>query len=68
MLAVNPKYILRNHLAEIAIRQARDEQDYSEIKRLLTLLARPYDEHPEFDSYAELPPAWATSLAVSCSS
>jgi uncharacterized protein YdiU (UPF0061 family) len=68
MLAINPKYVLRNHLAELAIRKARDEQDYSEVNVLLKLLTKPFDEQPEYDAYAALPPAWAQSLEVSCSS
>jgi serine/tyrosine/threonine adenylyltransferase len=68
MLNVNPKYILRNHLAEVAIRKARDEQDYSEIHTLLKLLTKPFDEQAEYESYAALPPAWAQGLEVSCSS
>lgn len=67
MLAVNPKYILRNHLAEQAIRAAKDG-DFSEISRLQALLARPFDEHPAFEAYAGLPPDWASTLSVSCSS
>ncbi|PHV11677.1 protein adenylyltransferase SelO [Chitinimonas sp. BJB300] len=67
MLAVNPKYILRNHLAEQAIRQA-NAGDFREITRLQTLLARPFDEQPDFEAYAGLPPDWATELSVSCSS
>lgn len=68
MLAINPKYILRNYLAEIAIKKASDEQDYSEINTLLTVLEKPFDEQPIYDSYAKLPPAWASDLEVSCSS
>jgi serine/tyrosine/threonine adenylyltransferase len=68
MHAVNPKYVLRNHLAEIAIRKARDEKDFSEVARLLQVLMHPYDEQPQFESYAGLPPDWASSLEVSCSS
>jgi hypothetical protein len=64
----NPKYILRNYLAEVAIRKARDERDYSEIDRLMRCLARPYDEQPEFEDYAAAPPDWAQRLSVSCSS
>jgi len=64
----NPKYILRNYIAEIAIRKARDEKDYSEIDRLLTVLQNPYDEHPDMQHYADQPPSWADSVAVSCSS
>jgi uncharacterized protein YdiU (UPF0061 family) len=64
----NPKYILRNYMAEIAIRKARDAQDYTEVDNLLRLLSRPYDEQPEFAHYAGHPPDWAQSLSVSCSS
>ncbi|MEW9898257.1 protein adenylyltransferase SelO [Chitinivorax sp. PXF-14] len=67
MLRANPKYILRNHLAETAIRQAI-ERDYSEIERLRTLLAAPFDEQPGMDRYAALPPEWAQQISVSCSS
>ncbi|MBY4897497.1 YdiU family protein [Cupriavidus sp. AU9028] len=67
MRAVNPKYVLRNHLAETAIRQARDK-DFSEVQRLLAVLSRPFDEQPEAESYAALPPDWASGLEVSCSS
>lgn len=68
MRAVNPKYILRNHLAETAIRHAADHRDYSEIDRLRRLLAQPYDEQPEFEAYAAEPPDWARQIEVSCSS
>lgn len=67
MLAVNPKYVLRNHLAETAIRRAK-EKDFSEVERLLQVLSRPFDEQPEAESYAALPPDWAAGLEVSCSS
>jgi uncharacterized protein YdiU (UPF0061 family) len=65
---VNPKYVLRNYLAETAIRKAADERDYSEIERLMRVLARPYDEQPGMQAYAEPAPQWASALAVSCSS
>jgi len=68
MRAANPKYVLRNYLAEVAIRKARDEKDFSEIERLRKLLACPYDEQPENEHYAALPPDWASHLEVSCSS
>lgn len=68
MRAVNPKYILRNHLAEIAIRRATDERDYSEINRLHALLTRPFDEQPEYEPYAAEPPDWAKQIEISCSS
>ena len=68
MNAVNPRYVLRNHLAEIAIRRAVDSRDYSEIARLGDILRRPFDEQPEHAAYAARPPDWAADLAVSCSS
>ncbi|MFZ0107370.1 MAG: YdiU family protein [Thiobacillus sp.] len=68
MKRVNPKYILRNHLAEIAIRRATDHRDYSEVDRLQRLLARPFDEQPEHEAYAAEPPDWARQIEVSCSS
>ena len=67
MRAVNPKYVLRNHLAEAAIVAAR-ENDFAEVGRLARVLQRPFDEQPEFERYAGLPPDWASTLEVSCSS
>jgi uncharacterized protein YdiU (UPF0061 family) len=67
MCAVNPKYILRNYLAEVGIRQAQ-QHDFSEVERLLGVLQRPFDEQPEHEAYAALPPDWATHLELSCSS
>lgn len=68
MRAVNPKYLLRNHLAEIAIRRAADDRDYSEVNRLHALLMHPFDEQPEHEAYAAEPPDWARKIEVSCSS
>jgi uncharacterized protein YdiU (UPF0061 family) len=68
MQGVNPKYILRNYLAEQAIRKAEDEGDYSEIECLLQVLRTPCDEQPGFEAYAAAPPDWAGSISVSCSS
>ncbi|MCX7141318.1 MAG: YdiU family protein [Proteobacteria bacterium] len=65
---VNPKYVLRNYLAETAIRKAADERDYGEIERLMRLLSRPFDEQAGMQAYAEPAPDWASGLAVSCSS
>ncbi len=67
MRAVNPKYILRNHLAQIAIEKAQ-QGDYSDVRRLHNILKRPFDEQPENEAYAALPPDWAESLEISCSS
>ena len=68
MKRANPKYILRNYMAEIAIRKAQDESDFSEIDNLMTMLHDPYDEHPAFEHYAGHPPEWAQRIEVSCSS
>jgi uncharacterized protein YdiU (UPF0061 family) len=67
MLRTNPKFVLRNHLAEIAIRQAK-LGDFSEIEVLHNLLKSPFDEHPGMQAYADLPPDWAGQLEISCSS
>jgi uncharacterized protein YdiU (UPF0061 family) len=67
MHAVNPKYVLRNYLAQIAIEKAQNK-DFSEIDNLRKVLDRPYDEQPESQAYAALPPDWASQLEVSCSS
>lgn len=67
MLRTNPKFVLRNHLAETAIRQAQ-AGDFSEIETLHMLLKSPFDEHPGFEAYANLPPDWAAQLEISCSS
>ena len=68
MKQVNPKFILRNYMAEIAIRKAQDEDDYSEIDKLMTILSAPFDEHEAFEHYAGHPPEWAQQIEVSCSS
>jgi len=64
---VNPAYVLRNYLAQQAIEKAQ-EKDFSEVDRLLELLADPFTERPGFERYAAPPPAWGRHLAVSCSS
>jgi uncharacterized protein YdiU (UPF0061 family) len=71
MNRVNPKYVLRNHLAEVAIRKARGDDgppDFLELQRLLAALRRPYEEQPQAEHYAQGPPDWAATLHLSCSS
>ncbi len=65
---MNPKYILRNYLAEHAIQQATGEKDYSEIDRLLKLLSHPFTEQPGMEAYALPAPDDSPSIIVSCSS
>ncbi|MCO5568145.1 hypothetical protein L7F22_021841 [Adiantum nelumboides] len=70
MDSVNPKYILRNYLCQTAI-DAAEQGDYSEVNRLLKVMKSPYNEQPEMEKYARLPPAWAYRPGVcmlSCSS
>jgi uncharacterized protein YdiU (UPF0061 family) len=67
MHAVNPKYVLRNYLAQTAIEKAQNK-DFSEIAKLLAVLEKPFDDQPENEQYAALPPDWASELEVSCSS
>ena len=67
MRAVNPRYVLRNYLAQQAIERA-EQGDYAEVDRLLDLLSHPFDEQPERQAYAAEPPDWGRHLEVSCSS
>jgi uncharacterized protein YdiU (UPF0061 family) len=67
MNLTNPKYVLRNYLAQAAIERAQ-AKDHTEIARLLAVLAHPFDEQPGNEHYAALPPDWASHLEVSCSS
>lgn len=70
MDAINPKYVLRNYLCQGAI-DAAEQGDFEEVRRLLKVMARPYDEQPGMEKYARLPPAWAYRPGVgmlSCSS
>jgi uncharacterized protein YdiU (UPF0061 family) len=67
MLQCNPKYVLRNHLGELAIRQAQ-QGDFTQVQNLLRVLQTPFEEHPEHESWAEIAPEWASSIEISCSS
>ncbi len=67
MLKTNPKFVLRNHLAELAIGEAKNK-NFDGVQSLLTVLESPFDEHPEFEAYADFPPDWAHSIEISCSS
>jgi serine/tyrosine/threonine adenylyltransferase len=67
MQKVNPKYVLRNWIAQEAIERA-ERKEFGLIEDLRRLFAAPYDEHPGMERYAEPPTLSARSISVSCSS
>ncbi|MFA0569996.1 protein adenylyltransferase SelO [Vibrio gallaecicus] len=67
MREINPKYILRNYLAQLAIDKA-EQGDTSDIEALMVVLADPCSEHPEYEYLAALPPEWGKGMEISCSS
>ena len=66
MDSVNPKYVLRNHIMETAIREALEREDYSEIEKVRKIFENPFSDQPEYESYAAPSPEWAKDLVVSC--
>lgn len=67
MRSVNPKFVLRNYMAENAIREA-SVGNYEPVNQLLRLLRHPGDEHAELQVYADQPPSWASAINLTCSS
>ena len=71
MNQVNPKYVLRNYLAQLAIDSA-EQGDLSMLYDLEKMLKNPYDDQPEFDKWFVKRPDWAKDRAgcsmLSCSS
>ncbi|MFV5695694.1 protein adenylyltransferase SelO [Flavobacterium sp. LB3P122] len=71
MNSVNPKYVLRNYIAQLCIEDA-DKEDYSLLKELFEILKNPYDEQPNFQKWFAKRPDWARDKVgcsmLSCSS
>jgi serine/tyrosine/threonine adenylyltransferase len=71
MNAINPKYVLRNYMAQLAI-EAAEKSDYSVIDELYTLLKNPYNEQPQYEKWFAKRPDWARHKVgcsmLSCSS
>ena len=71
MNQTNPKYVLRNYMAQLAI-EAADKGDYSIIDELDQMLKKPYDEQPEMEKWFAKRPDWAKDKVgcsmLSCSS
>ncbi len=71
MCAVNPKYVLRNYMAQRAI-DAAEQGDSSLIDELFQMLKKPYDEQPEYEKWYAKRPDWARHKVgcsmLSCSS
>jgi hypothetical protein len=67
MRAVNPKYVLRNWVAQEAI-EACEAGDDSAVAAVYDVLRTPFDEHPQHEAWAHTAPAQYRDLSVSCSS
>ncbi|XP_043420799.1 protein adenylyltransferase SelO-like [Prionailurus bengalensis] len=69
MTTVNPRYVLRNWMAESAVRKA-ERNDFSEVHLLQRVLRHPFQKHSaaEKAGYSSPTPSWAKDLKVSCSS
>jgi hypothetical protein len=68
MNGVNPKYVLRNWVAETAIRAVEDQDDAGPLDRILRLVQSPFAAHPGEGSLSQPPAAEFGGLCVSCSS
>jgi|TARA_B100000959_G_scaffold140791_1_gene147890 uncharacterized protein YdiU (UPF0061 family) len=67
MNQINPKFILRNYMAQEAI-DAAESSDYSKLETLITVITSPFEELEKYQNFANKSPAWAKDLEISCSS
>ena len=67
MSQMNPKFILRNYMAQEAI-EAAEKNDFLLLNTLLIVLTQPFEEFPEHQKFANKSPKWAKDLEISCSS
>lgn len=67
MLRVNPKYTLRNWVAQEAIERAQ-EKEFALVDELRRVLATPFDEHPGMERFSAPPSPMGREISVSCSS
>lgn len=67
MRSVNPRYLLRNYMAEEAIREAT-QGDYRLVNQLLPVLRHPCEQHENMLDYQQSPPDWAAAICLTCSS
>jgi uncharacterized protein YdiU (UPF0061 family) len=67
MLAINPKFVLRNWVAQEVIERA-EAGKFGMIDDVRRVLAKPFDEHPHWERLAAAPPEGAAPIVVSCSS
>ena len=63
----NPKYVLKNYIAQEVIKDV-EAGNSGKLQEWLKVLYRPFDEHPTFEKYAQPTPSEFKNIEVSCSS
>ena len=67
MNQANPKFILRNYMAQEAI-EAAEVNDFSKLETLMIVMTQPFEDLIEHQKFANKSPMWAKDLEISCSS
>jgi len=67
MNRTNPKFILRNYMAQEVI-EAAEDSNYIKLETLIKIITNPFEEHEDFQNFAERSPEWAKDIEISCSS